>query len=158
MVPAGEDQQRRMLSHSARLMGRPSVAPVAIQKRANKEGSGKLRKDFSADCTIATRSRAAARVACSALTGPWTAEYGPCIAGKRKIVRTQTTANTASSAPVRPDVIAVPPMIISKCGPGFKRSKPSSTGTSGRGWWSYRRSSRDRVSPPRSHLRARPRA
>jgi len=51
------------------------------------------------------RKRTAARDACSAVTGPLTAEYGPCVAGNKKIARTQKTATTASSHTIRPEFI-----------------------------------------------------
>ncbi len=63
--------------------------------------------DLSAACTIAVCTFAAALTASSALAGPYTTEYGPCIAGKRKIVRTQTTASVATASPMRPEIIDV---------------------------------------------------
>jgi hypothetical protein len=64
-----------------------------------------IRSAFKPEYTIALRNPAAARAARSAVTGPCTTEYGPCIAGKKKIPRTQKTATTARAHPIRPRVI-----------------------------------------------------
>jgi len=56
---------------------------------------------------MAMRKRTAARAARSAVTGPCTMEYEPCTDGKRKIIRTQRTATTASSHVMRPESIEV---------------------------------------------------
>jgi hypothetical protein len=47
------------------------------------------------------RNPAAARAASSAVTGPCTTEYGPRIAGKKKIDSTQITATSASAPSIR---------------------------------------------------------
>jgi len=70
------------------------------------------RTAFSPARTIATRKPAAARIESSAVTGPWTTEYGPSIPGKKKIVSTERTANTASAHPIRPRVMKVASIII----------------------------------------------
>jgi hypothetical protein len=51
------------------------------------------------------RKRTAARAAKSVVTGPFTTEYGPGMAGNRKTIRTQKTAITANSDPMRPEII-----------------------------------------------------
>ncbi len=61
-----------------------------------------------AACAMEMRKRMAVRAARRAVTGPWTTEYGPWMAGKKKMPRTQRTANIASSHPMRPGVIEVP--------------------------------------------------
>src|SRR5215469_702952 len=56
-------------------------------------------KKLKAATAIAQRSRMDLRMACRAVTGPWTAEYEPAAAGKRKMPRTQTIATMANSCP-----------------------------------------------------------
>ncbi|MGD0471470.1 MAG: hypothetical protein ABSA54_24105 [Terriglobales bacterium] len=56
---------------------------------------------------MAIRKRAAALAARSAVTGPCTMEYEPCMDGKRKIITTQRAATTASSHLMRPEIIDV---------------------------------------------------
>ena len=51
------------------------------------------------------RKRAAARMDSSAVTGPCTAEYGPCKVGKRKMANTDRTATKANPQAIRPGVI-----------------------------------------------------
>jgi len=84
-----------------------------IFKNDNHEKSkrGEIRElpvELRAAFAMAIRRRNAACAAKRAVTGPWTTQYGPCRAGKRKIVRTQTTASTASSHPMRPEIIELP--------------------------------------------------
>jgi len=84
-----------------------SVSESGIQERTTRGEIRQRPRDLSAACTMAFPKRAAARAARSAVTGPCTTGYGPCVDGKRKIVRTQRTATTASSHPMRPEIIDV---------------------------------------------------
>jgi hypothetical protein len=96
-----------MVLYSGRLIDWNSAAESDIQERTT---SGEIRqfpRELNAPCTIAVRKRAAARAARSAVTGPCTMEYEPCTDGKRKIIRTQRTATTASSHVMRPESIDV---------------------------------------------------
>jgi len=56
---------------------------------------------------ITDRKREAARIDRSAVTGPCTAEYGPCNAGKRKTPSTDRTATNANPQASRPGVIGI---------------------------------------------------
>src|SRR5579864_6772281 len=95
----GRNQQRRTELHSAdRLLFGNSRKGIATHTDCAR-----------AKCALASRSRttltpamlmrnpAAARAASSAVTGPCTTEYGPLIAGKKKIESTQKTAISASA-------------------------------------------------------------
>jgi hypothetical protein len=104
-----------MVLYSERVTGWNSAFEDDIQARTTSRETRQLLKDLSAACTMATRNRAAARAAWSAVAGPCTTEYGPCVAGKRKIVRMLRTARAASSHPIRPGVIEVSRVIISNC-------------------------------------------
>lgn len=79
-----------------------------MQDRDKSDEIWPLLSELSAACTMAIRRRNAACAANRAVTGPWTTQYGPCMAGKRKIIKTQTTASTASSHPMRPEIIELP--------------------------------------------------
>lgn len=109
-----ENQQRRMLSQAGKLAALESAATVPIKKRNTSDNAETFPTDFNAEWIMESRTRAALRAACNALTGPLTAEYGPCTTGNKKIVRTQNTATTVSSAPIRPEVITVSLSIISE--------------------------------------------
>jgi len=50
---------------------------------------------------IISRILAAARTANIAVTGPWTTEYGPRAAGKKKTARTQSSVTTTKEIPIR---------------------------------------------------------
>jgi hypothetical protein len=63
--------------------------------------------EFNALRTTEIRRRAAALAARRAVAGPCTTEYGPCMDGKRKIVRTLKTATTANSHPMRPEIMSL---------------------------------------------------
>jgi hypothetical protein len=56
---------------------------------------------FNPARTIVTRKPSAARADKSAVTGPWTTEYGPCIAGKKKIVSTQRRVTMVETTRLR---------------------------------------------------------
>ena len=57
--------------------------------------------------TMALRTIVAARKDSSALTGPCTTEYGPCMEGKKKIASTLRTAITASAHAILPGLMGV---------------------------------------------------
>ena len=103
------NQQRRMTSQpGGKLAVANSTMETAVEDKRTSARRAKLRQlrtTLSPARTIAMRKPAAARIDRSAVTGPCTTEYGPCIAGKKKIVSTQRTAITASVHPIRPEVM-----------------------------------------------------
>jgi hypothetical protein len=101
-----EYQQRRIALYCGEVSEHDSAFGTANQKKSA-GATRKLPRDRNAACMMAIRKRTAARDAWSAVTGPFTTEYGPCTDGKRRIVRTQKTATIASSHPTRPDIIDV---------------------------------------------------
>jgi hypothetical protein len=60
--------------------------------------------------TMAFRTIVAARKDRSAVTGPCTTEYGPCMEGKKKIASTLRTAITASAHAILPGLMEVSPL------------------------------------------------
>jgi hypothetical protein len=113
------NQQRRMSAPPAASTVADSKPGTAQQNAIANGDAGetacarraKLRRlltGFNPACTIVTRKPSAARADKSAVTGPWTTEYGPCIAGKKKIVSTQrtvTTVGTTRLRSIRPEYI-----------------------------------------------------
>jgi len=60
--------------------------------------------------TMAFRTIVAARKDNSAVTGPCTTEYGPCMEGKKKIASTLRTAITASAHTILPGLMGAFPL------------------------------------------------
>src|SRR5664279_5052502 len=96
-----------MVLYCGRQIDWNSAGGSDIQDSTTSDETRYFPTEFNAACTMAIRKRNAARAARSAVTGPFTTEYGPCMAGKRKIIRTQKTPITASSDPMRPEIIEV---------------------------------------------------
>jgi len=110
------NQQRRMeLSSVDNPAGQSSVLDTIVSDHVTSAMCARVKRSrtaFNPARTIANRKPAAARIESSAVTGPWTTEYGPSIPGKKKIVSTERTANTARAHPIRPRVMRVASIII----------------------------------------------
>ena len=97
-----------MQNPAGRLLRSVNVLESAIQEnvlKANVTREKESRKAVKPARRISKRKRVAARMESNAVTGPCTAEYGPCNVGKRKIPRTDRTAINANPQASRPGVI-----------------------------------------------------
>ncbi len=92
---------------SGNLRGWNSSFEDDICDRTTSGDTRRFRRKLKAPHAMVESKREADRAARRALAGPCTTEYGPCMAGNRKIVRTAKTATTASSYPMRPGIIDV---------------------------------------------------
>jgi hypothetical protein len=100
------------LNPAVRLSAANSALASAVLCKEDENGMRRaklrqLRTAFTPARIIDMRKRFAALTASSAVTGPCTAGYGPCIAGKKKIANTLTTAITASMPAIRPELMNV---------------------------------------------------
>jgi len=95
-VLVNQNQQRRMLAQAATPAESNIVLGESVKEKPTRDEISELLRDVRAETAITMRSRVAARAAWRAVTGPCTAEYGPCNTGKKKIVKTHNAATTAS--------------------------------------------------------------
>jgi hypothetical protein len=100
------------LNPAAKLSAANSAPGSAVHGNENENDARhaklkQLRTAFRLALTIAVRKPAAALTESNAVTGPCTAEYGPCIAGKKKIASTLITAIPASIPAIRPELMNV---------------------------------------------------
>ena len=102
----GGNQQRKTVLHSGKLTDWSSAIESENCAKIASAEIRQLARELKAACTMASRKLTAARAARSAVTGPCRTEYGPCITGKKKIMRTHITVTTAISHPWRPETIA----------------------------------------------------
>jgi hypothetical protein len=88
--------------------GDPGASVESEIKESTVGGAmGNIAGKIKTASSMAACTRSAARADWRAVTGPWTAEYGPSVAGKRKIVRMQTTAINVSLELLWPEIIVV---------------------------------------------------
>ena len=103
----GRNQQRRTA-----LLAEDRSAGISMAEIAFADHAGAIAGMRSKLCltlwparTMALRTIVAARKDSSAVTGPWTTEYGPAREGKKKIVSTLRTAITASAQAIFPGLM-----------------------------------------------------
>jgi len=107
------NQQRKVgLIPAAKLFAAISAPGSAVHRNENENGARhaklrQLRTTPRPALTIAVRRPTAALTESNAVTGPCTTEYGPCVAGKRKIASTLITAIPASVPAIRPELMNV---------------------------------------------------